>query len=103
MEEKIKKNLKNDMLVLAILYLLLIVFQIITYKTINFDVIKSAIFATLLFFGYIKAKNGDKIAGIIGLVVGILMMLTIINIDIIDFLLGLFVFIHSLKYSKHFN
>lgn len=34
------------------------------------------------------------------MVVGILMMLTIISADILDFLLGLFVVLHSSKYNK---
>ena len=60
-------------------------------------------FAVFLFIGYNLAKNGSKSAGTIGIIVGILMMLTIITGDIIDFLLGLFVVIHSYKYNKSFN
>jgi len=49
-----------------------------------------------------KAKNHEKVARIIGLVIGILMMISILSLSLIDFLLGLFLFIHSLKYNKEF-
>lgn len=53
-----------------------------------------------MFVGYNYAKKGEKKAGTIGMVVSILMMLTIIGADILDFLLGLFVVLHSSKYNK---
>ena len=94
--EKMRNNLKNDMIVLFILELIISVFSIIAN---NFSVF-SIIFAILLFVGYTFAKKGTKTAGTIGIIVGILMMLTILTRNIIDFLLGLFVVIHSLKYNK---
>lgn len=97
--EKAKKNLKNDMLVLSILELIIIIYSIIS-GNINYF---SFIFAALLFSGFILSKNGSKSAGTVGIVVGIWMMLTLLLGDIIDFLLGLFVVIHSSKYIKLFN
>lgn len=97
--EKAQKNLKNDMIVLFVLELIILGFSIYT-ENIN---IFSIGFAVFLFIWYILAKNGSKSAGIIGIIVGILMMLTIITDDIIDFLLGLFVIMHSAKYNKSFN
>lgn len=100
--EKNQKNLKNDMLVLFIIELILLVFNLIKNE-IGLNLIINAIFTVLMFIGYTKAKEKAKVAGTIGLVTSILMMITILNLDIIDFLLGLFVFIHSLKYSKEFE
>ncbi|MCI6931549.1 MAG: hypothetical protein MR765_00190 [Tenericutes bacterium] len=97
--EKAQKNLKNDMIGLFFLELIILVFSIYT-GNIN---IFSIGFAVFLFIGYNLAKNGSKSAGTIGIIVGILMMLTIITGDIIDFLLGLFVIMHSTKYNKSFN
>lgn len=94
--EKAQKNLKNDMLVLFILELIFFVFSILS-SSFNFPTV---IFAILLFVGYNYAKKGVKTAGTIGIIVGILMMLTILSADIIDFLLGLFVVLHSSKYNK---
>ena len=97
--EKAQKNLKNDMLILFILELIILVLTILT-NAFNFFTI---IFAILLFVGYIYAKKGEKVAGTIGIIVGSLMMLTILTFDIVDFLLGLFVVIHSTKYIKLFK
>lgn len=97
--EKAQKNLKNDMIVLFVLELIILGFSIYN-GNINFF---SIAFAVFLFLGYILSKNGSKSAGTIGIIFGILMMLTIIAGDIIDFLLGLFVVMHSSKYNKSFK
>lgn len=94
--EKAQKNLKNDMLVLFVLELIIFIFLIIN-NSFNFFAL---IFAIMLFVGYLFAKKGQKTAGTIGIIVGILMMTTILGGDFIDFLLGLFVLIHSVKYNK---
>jgi len=100
---KEQKNLKNDMLLLAIIYLVVTAFYLITTRSINVVIIKFIIYIISLFFGYMKAKNNEKVAGTIGLVIGILMMISILSLSLLDFLLGLFLFIHSLKYNKQFN
>lgn len=58
-------------------------------------------FLVLLYFGKVESIKGTKRAGQIGLVTGFLMMLTIIQYDIADFLLGLFLVIHSNKYLNN--
>lgn len=93
--EKAQKNLKNDMLVLLILDLIIFFFSLI--NKVNFF---SLVYAVILFIGYNEAKKGNKNAGIIGIIIGILMMLTILSADILDFLLGLFVLMHSVKYIE---
>ncbi len=93
--EKAQKNLKNDMLVLLILHLIIFFFTLI-----NKADFFSLVYAVILFIGYNEAKKGNKNAGIIGIILGILMMLTILSADILDFLLGLFVLIHSVKYIE---
>ena len=93
--EKAQKNLKNDMLVLFILDLIIFFFSLINKA--NFF---SLVYAVILFIGYNEAKKGNKNAGIIGIIIGILMMLTILSADILDFLLGLFVLMHSVKYIE---
>lgn len=97
--KKAQKNLKGDMIGLFILELIILVLSIII-KEFNFFTI---IIAALLFLGYIFAKMGTKTAGIIGIFIGIMMMLTILAGDIIDCLLGVYVLIHSLKYNKLIN
>lgn len=58
-------------------------------------------FLVLLYYGKVESIKGTKRAGQIGLVTGFLMMLTIIQYDIADFLLGLFLVIHSNKYLNN--
>ncbi len=94
--KKVQKNLKNDMIVLFILELIICGF-LLSDGELN---IFSVVFAIFLFIGFILSKNGSKLAGMIGIIFGILMMLTILLGDMIDFLLGLLVVIHSIKYNK---
>ena len=101
--QKAQKNLKNDMLVLFILEIIIFAFPLFgsNYNIQNnYQNIFSLIFSILLFVGYNFAKKGSKNASTIGIIVGIFMMLTILYLDVIDFMLGLFVLIHSLKYKK---
>ena len=94
--DKAKKNLKNDMLILFILELLIVSFSF--YKeNINYFGICFTIF---LFLGYFLARSGSKAAGIVGMAVGILMTITILNGDLVDALLGIFIVFHSSKYLK---
>lgn len=96
--EKAQKNLKNDMFVLFILEVFLFGLSLLVGETSIFAIG----FAVLLSVGYNLARKGSQSAGIIGIIVGVLMMITIVTGDIIDFLLGLFVLMHSLKYNKSF-
>jgi len=93
---KAQKNLKNDMLFLGIIQVIIIVLSLIGG---SFS-ISNVLFAGALIAGYNSAIDGTKTAGTIGLIVGILMILTILLGDIIDCLLGIFLLSHSLKYNK---
>ena len=95
--KKIQKQLINDLLILGILSLISAVYYLIA--KLNF---MNIIFTTLLFMGLYNAKKGNQIAGKIGIVSGVLMMLTILNFDIIDFILGFFVLKRSINYNKFF-
>lgn len=96
---KVQKTLKNDMLLLSILEIIIVIFAI-TQNSLN---IPTIVFAASLFAGYFLAKSGKAAAGTIGIIVGILMALTIIGGDIIDFLLGIFLIKHSSNYNKFFK
>ena len=101
---RIVENLKNDFLALAILSLILSIGIFILYKGDNNIMIRLGIqisYSLLLFWGYTMAKQGKESAGILGIIIAILMILTIFN-SIIDALLGLFLLIHSIKYQKLF-
>ena len=93
--EKAQKNLKNDMLLLGILTVIMAVFK--------FNTIFNAVYAILLFAGYFQAKKGTKAAGTIGYITGILMLIAIVQGNIIDALLGIFVISHSGKYIDCLN
>ena len=105
---KAQKNLKDSLFAIFILVTILSILTIFNMITNKLEIslytlILRIAYNIFLFYGYTLAKQGKKTAGIIGSIVGILMMTTIINGSIIDFLLGLFLFIHSLKYNKEFK
>lgn len=91
--EKIKKTLKNDMTVLFAIQLLGLVYSIFE-KKFNYSIV---IFALLFLLEYAFVDNGKKIAGIIGIILSIFL---IISGNIINILLGMFVILHSFKYNK---
>ncbi len=95
--KKLQKQLINDFLVLGILSLISAIYYLVT-KSSFFNII----YTILLFVGFYYAKKGNNIAGKIGVITGILLLLTIINLDIIDFILGIFILNRSIKYNKHF-
>lgn len=92
--EKAKKNLKNDMIFLFILGLIGCGYSMYIGELYIFSIILTV----FLFIGFILSKNGSRAAGILGIIVGILM---IMSGSIIDILLGIFVTIHSIKYNKY--
>ena len=98
MNNKIIKNLKNDFLFLFILEILMLVFSLVTKNKLL--TISIGIYCIALFVGYFSARQMKKSAGVIGIIVGILMMTAIITGDIIDFILGIFLLVHSFKYIK---
>lgn len=98
--EKAQKNLKHDVLTLFILDLLVIIFSLVFPSVGNTVEFYDYFFVAFLFGFYICAKKGIKSAGIVGIIFGVLMMLTIFSRDILDFLVGLFLLIDSLKYIK---
>lgn len=95
--EKAQKNLRNDLIVIFVLELLLTILFLIYSGDVN---IFTIVFVVLSFIGIFLAKAGSRGAGIIGIIFGILMLITILSGDIIDFMLGLFLLIHSIKYNK---
>ncbi len=87
------------MLILFILELLIVTFSLFKGSISYFGIC----FAVFLFAGFLLAKKELKAAGIIGVIVGALMMLTLPNGDFIDFLLGVFIVIHSTRYLKSYK
>ena len=100
--DKITKILKNDFMVLAIIELIIFFISIIGKK--YFAIATSIVYFLVLIKGYQDAVDMKKSAGTIGIVVSVLMLLfSIPLLDIIDFMLGLFMLIHSIKYKKFFK
>lgn len=96
--EKIKKMLASDMKLLCILS----AFLTIVSFFIKFNIFQ-LIYTIFLFIGWSMANDGKKSAGTIGIIVGILMILTILTGSVIDMLLGIFLLIRSIKYKIFFK
>lgn len=98
---KLAKMLKGDFIFLFIFSLLVcgFIFFMSGY-TITLRLIVQVSYTVLLFIGIILAGKKSPSAGYLGLFIGIIMALTIIDKDIIDCLLGVFLISHSLKYNK---
>lgn len=101
-DNKIFKNLKNDFLTLAIISL--VVSVAILYLNEDSVIIRAIMqigYTLLLFLGYFLARGKKQSAGILGIVIGILMILTFFS-SIIDGILGIFLLTHAIKYNKLF-
>lgn len=122
--KNVQKNLKNDMMVLAILELAVIIISFVRGNNYYFSIG----YLVFLLIGYYLASKGSKLAGILGIIVSALMvlpniilistkLLSEINfqgiigkiieaiaensvLSIIDCLLGIFILLHSIKYLK---
>lgn len=94
--EKAQKNLKNDMIVLIVLQLIIIGLSLYIGEFSVFSIVN----LVGLFIVFVLSKKGSKLAGILGIFIGAFMMITIISGSIIDFLLGLFILLHSIRYNK---
>ena len=103
MEYKIIKNLQNDFLVLAILEFIIALLSVLFLKSNIISVVPNIIFGVVMLLGYNMAGQRKKEAGTIGIVIGILMVLTILKHDIVDCLLGVFLISHVFKYNKLFK
>ena len=107
--DKIKKTVKFDMLLLAILQTLAFVLTVVASQTtaeVELDtltIVFSLLYIGLYVTGFLSAKQGTKPAGIIGIIMGCILIATILMGDLIDCALGIFLMIHSVKYNKLFN
>lgn len=90
--EKIANSLNLDFLVLAIFSI--IAFVYLLYQG-SFE-ITYLIELAILIVGYIGSNNRKSYAAVCGIVTGVLMFFS----DIISIVLGIFIFIRSIKYNK---
>lgn len=97
--EKMRKYLQRDFELMIVLY---IIFSIpILLEGINALVIGIRLAVIILLgFGISFAKKGEKAAGIFGIIVSVLMML---SNSLITLLLGAFMLIHSIIYLTNYN
>lgn len=116
-KEEVKKSSKENMpvslnniqkkMVNYFLLLMFISLAIAVYVSIyQFQVITVLHYGLIVLFhvvGYLNATKKKKIAGYIGVLVSITMILAILEHDIIDMLLGIFMLIHSIIYIIKFD
>lgn len=100
---KKKSNLlANDFLVLMFWSLAVTIFvTVYDFNIVNFCHYVAIILLHII--GYKLAVNNKRIAGLIGIIVAICMILTILENDIIDMLIGIFILMHSIIYLVKFE
>lgn len=97
--EKSKKTMKIFMLVMGILQ----VISLVLILTGEFEVISlifGLVYVALYVVGFLSAKQGTKMAGIAGIIMGCVLIATILIGDIIDCIVGIFLLIEAIKYNK---
>ena len=97
--EKSKKTMKIFMLVMGILQ----VISLVLILTGEFEVVSlifGLVYIVLYFVGFLSAKQGTKMAGIAGIIMGCVLIATILIGDIIDCVVGIFLLIEAIKYNK---
>ena len=97
--EKSKKTMKIFMLVMGILQ----VISLVLILTGEFEVISlifGLVYVALYVVGFLSAKQGTKMAGIAGIIMGCVLIATILIGDIIDCVVGIFLLIAAIKYNK---
>lgn len=97
--EKSKKTMKIFMLVMGILQVLSLVLTL----TNEFNVVSlifGLVYVGLYVAGFLSAQKGTKMAGIAGIVMGCVLIATILLMDILDCVVGIFMLIEAIKYNK---
>ncbi len=100
--EKMKKYLQRDFELMIVLYIIFLILGLLVAKF-NVNILYLGIrlaVIVLLGFGISFAKKGEKTAGVFGIIVSILMIL---SNSIITLLLGIFMLIHSIIYLSNYN
>ena len=102
--EKVIKNLKNDMLILGFLSLFVIITSFFSDEFTFSNVVIYILDLIFIVIAYLGALDKEWYAGKIGMMIGIKMLSLFLFSNIIDaiieVMLGIFVVIHSVKYSK---
>lgn len=101
--EKVKKNLVSDFTFMLIINSYLFIDSLLEIGLLGsgkYTFISALLSVILLIVGIIFTKKGTSIAGVIGIIIGLLMIL---SGSIIYLLLGIFVIIHSSVYLTNCN
>ena len=97
--EKSKKTMKIFMLVMGILQVLSLAL-ILNSKFEIISLIFGVVYVALYAVGFLSAKQGTKMAGIAGIIMGCVLIATILIGDILDCVVGIFLLIEAIKYNK---
>lgn len=97
--EKMRKYLQRDFELMIVLYIIFSIPELLVGITAMYIGIRLAVII-LLGFGINFAIKGEKTAGIFGIIVSILMML---SNSIVTLLLGTFMLIHSIIYLTNYS
>ena len=103
--EKAQKNLKGDMIFLAIAEIVILIIVLINLgdyyqKELIYKSIASIISIVFMIYCYNLADSKSKSAGYLSIVIAVIMKITL---DIINVILGIFLLIHSSMYIKNYN
>ncbi len=97
--EKSKKTMKIFMLVMGILQVLSLAL-ILNSEFEIISLIFGVVYVALYAVGFLSAKQGTKMAGIAGIIMGCVLIATILIGDILDCVVGIFLLIEAIKYNK---
>ena len=92
--------MKIFMLVMGILQVISLVLMLTTGEFKVISLIFGLVYAALYFVGFLSAKQGTKMAGTAGIVMGCVLIATILIGDILDCVVGIFLLIAANKYNK---
>lgn len=91
--DKIARQLASDFLVLGVFVVIILILSILSGKFNFFNIVHLGIIVA----GHSAAKELKPSAGVFGIIMGILL---IISFSLIDLLLGIFIIIRSIKYNS---
>lgn len=97
--EKMRKYLQRDFELMMVLYIIFSIPALLAGVNALFIGIRLAVII-LLGFGISFAKKGEKTAGVFGIIVSVLMIL---SDSLVTLLFGAFMLIHSIIYLSNYN
>lgn len=102
MNNDVINKFKNNFITLGAIQLVVIILSLIDDFNLM-ELVIAVVSFVLFFIGFCLADNKKKSAGYMGIIIGVLLLMSIVIKDYLSALIGISLIFNSIKYIKNFN